>query len=292
MLANRLCHRIAALARITSMELIGPPNRGFPQLYHYEAFKVDRLRQTIAGKRLYFSNPARFNDPWDCQPHYNADAALDAQLREKLVEQYIRITRSHGAHGAPVPEDEIQQRAQRYRNDPNFLRGKIDEFSADFWGQIDRCWRIYCLSTHPNSELMWAHYAESHKGICLEFASRSPLFFQALKIAIFDMADDDAAQLMVLLTKSKAWEYEDEYRLIAIERSCLTPGAPAPRLISEDNRVELPDGSLKAVILGCLAPETTVSAVKAIIEQAPYPIALKRIIRAPNHYRLIVESAS
>lgn len=30
-------------------------------------------------------------------------------------------------------------------------------------------YRIYCLSKSKNHPLMWAHYADSYKGICLEF---------------------------------------------------------------------------------------------------------------------------
>jgi hypothetical protein len=28
---------------------------------------------------------------------------------------------------------------------------------------------IYCVSTNYDDVLMWSHYADSHKGICLEF---------------------------------------------------------------------------------------------------------------------------
>jgi hypothetical protein len=69
---------------------------GFPQLYHYQPFNADWLRQTIVDKRLYFSNPADFNDPWDCQPHFNSASAHDPAQREKHVQFYIRITRKHG----------------------------------------------------------------------------------------------------------------------------------------------------------------------------------------------------
>jgi len=202
------------------MELTGPPTTGFPQLFHYKPFKPDWLRQTIVGKRLYLSNPGRFNDPWDCQPHFNSDAANNPAQREKHVQYYVRIARNHGGN---LSEEEIQRRAQQFRDDPGFLKSKIDEFSRNFPKAIDRRYRIYCLSTEPTSELMWAHYAAQHKGICLEFTSRSKLFCQALKIAyltyypVFDMADDDdSLPLMVLLTKSGAWEYEDEYRLICV----------------------------------------------------------------------------
>jgi hypothetical protein len=30
-------------------------------------------------------------------------------------------------------------------------------------------YRVYCLSEVCDSSLMWAHYADSHQGVCLEF---------------------------------------------------------------------------------------------------------------------------
>lgn len=281
--------------RRPTLKLIGPPKTGFPNLYHYQAFRAEWLRQAIVDKRLYFSNPASFNDPWDCQPHFNSDAAFDPKSRERHVQYYIRGTRAHGANGTAVPEEEIQRRAQQFRNDPNYLRSKINDFSADFPRQIDRCWRVYCVGTRPDSELMWAHYAAKHNGICLEFTSRSPLFFQALRVRylkycpIFDMVEEnDTTALMVLLTKSSAWKYEDEYRLIALERTCVASSTPAPRLITNNGLHELPDGSLKSVIVGCLADPSTVDAVRAIIREATYPIALKRVVKIPNEYKLLV----
>jgi hypothetical protein len=103
------------------------------------------------------------------------------------------------------------------------------------------------------------------------------------------MAEDDVELgLMVLLTKSRAWRYEDEYRLIGLERSCVRPGAPAPRLITDNGLLELPDGSLRAVIVGHLADATTLDAVRRVVGEASYSIALKRMVKTPNQYKLVV----
>lgn len=130
---------------------------------------------------------------------------------------------------------------------------------------------------------MWAHYAESHKGVCLEFTSRNPLFFQALRVTyqryypVFDMAEEDAQlELLVLLTKSRAWRYEDEYRLIGLERSCVKPGASAPGLITDNSLVELPDDWLKAVIVGYLAEAATLDVARRVIGEASNPMPRDR----------------
>src|SRR5690348_1176523 len=109
-----------------SMELIGPPTTGFPDLYHYQPFNVDWLRQMIVGKKLRFSNPARFNDPWDCKPAFDSDVALDPANRERHVQYYIKITRKHGG----IPEEEIQRRAQILRDNPLKLKERIDAITS------------------------------------------------------------------------------------------------------------------------------------------------------------------
>jgi Protein of unknown function (DUF2971) len=272
------------------MELMGPPTTGFPDLHHYQPFNIDWLRTMIVGKKLRFSNPARFNDPWDCKPGFNSDAALDPVHREKQVQWYIKITRKHGS----FPEEEIQRRAQILRDNPLKLKERIDAISASYPDQMDKCWRVYCLSTHPDHELMWAHYAASHTGVCLQFKTRDHLFFQALRVnylryyPVIDVADesDEGNLRTIMLTKSRAWKYEEEYRLIAQERAYAS-GAEAP-LITDDSFLRLPDGSLQAIIVGCLAEQATVDAVRGVIGEASYPIALKRVVKLPNRYQLLV----
>jgi hypothetical protein len=203
----------------------------------------------------------------------------------------LRLAREHGDG---IPKEDIQRRAKALREDPAFLKSIIEGFSNTFPQAIDRRYRIYCVSTKSDSELMWAHYAQQHKGICLEFTSRSDLFYQALKVHYraqyprFAMADDhEDAPLMVLLTKSSAWMYEDEYRLIAQERRFAVPEAQS--LLTDNDRLTLPDRSLEAIILGCLAPEETVRATRELVQLASHPIRLKRAVKAKNQYRLLIE---
>lgn len=275
------------------MQLDQAWNTGFPQLYHYQPFDEERLSRTILGKELFFSNPAGFNDPWDCKPHYDSEAVIDAVRREEHIEEYVRITRIHGPN---LLEAEVQRRASIYRENPAFFKSTIDDFSVGFSEALAQRYRVYCLSTHPDSELMWAHYSTQHTGICLEFTARSTLCSSAYKVSYlrhypaFDFAETRGpATLMVMLTKSKAWKYESEYRLIADEKRFADPASDV--LIANDHFVALPDETLKAIILGCLAPLSTLDKLRALIKKAPYPIELKRVVKMRNQYKLQVARA-
>ena len=73
---------------------------------------------------------------------------------------------------------------------------------------------------------MWSHYADSHKGFCIGFDTEKIVkqaFGQFMKvkysdeipyISIFD--DDKGLMNKLIYIKSKAWDYEDEYRITKI----------------------------------------------------------------------------
>ena len=89
---------------------------------------------------------------------------------------------------------------------------------------------VYSLSEKNDDLLMWSHYSDAHRGLCIEFdASKSgTLFWEALKVIYQD--DYPAVNMMglgegepeefrkALLTKSNHWKYEEERRVLKDER--------------------------------------------------------------------------
>ncbi len=262
---------------------------GLDRLYHYQPFDPVQLSKIILDKALYFSNPGGFNDPWDCRPWWNTEALADPVVFDRHIDWYIMVTRKHGQN---IPENEIQQRANVFRSDPELFKGKMEEISLAIEATINERYRVYCLSSKPDSELMWAHYSNKHQGICLEFDAGNELFSQSLKLSyqedypLFDLTTETLDEnLMPLTTKSSAWKHEDEYRLIAQEEGAATPD---DTLMTRSNYIELPDGALTAIIVGCLAPDSTLKAIKKLIEQSTYSVKLKRAVRARDQYKLSI----
>jgi hypothetical protein len=72
--------------------------------------------------------------------------------------------------------------------------------------------------------LMWGHYADGHRGYCLEFdTTKDPVFTKARQVRydtalprlgneLFMTASIEAA-MKLLLTKGDCWEYEKEWRI-------------------------------------------------------------------------------
>ena len=259
------------------------------RLFHYQPFDIDRLRPIVFDRQIYFSKPANFNDPWDCKPYFNRVCLSDPDTLERYVAWYINVTRNCRPD---ISEAEIQLTAARYRLDADSFSSKIHEFSSAMAAGISEHFRVYCLSTKHSCELMWAHYADKHQGVCLEFALPNPVFDRALRVSyseaypFFDLTDSDTERnLMILLNKSIAWAYEDEYRLVSQEEY---GASQHDTLVTRDGILRLPEASLTAIIVGSLAPEATITAIKRLIVHASHPIQLRRAVRAFDRYKLDV----
>jgi hypothetical protein len=87
---------------------------------------------------------------------------------------------------------------------------------------------IFSLTSNPTDELMWAHYADSHRGIAIEydlelltrFTPKSHLHTFDVEyekgppeLGINNLASSNALQIM-LGYKSPRWSYEEEYRVL------------------------------------------------------------------------------
>ena len=112
---------------------------------------------------------------------------------------------------------------------------------------MDKNMRVASFSAEgvkPSDEiLMWSHYALKHTGMRIGFEfpvnvqrySIKPMLYNTERAA-FDISKHpintpDAEYMNVIIrTKSKAWEYEKEYRLITTSGLCYSKAPPADDL--------------------------------------------------------------
>lgn len=246
------------------------------RLYHYQCFnEPDRLARIFTEGTIYFSSPRDFNDPWDCRPCFSKSVLDDPEEYERIVQWFIRCGRTHDKS---ISEDEHVRRQQELRTNRKLLESWIDGMTSGMELAIQRQYRVYCLSIHPDSTLMWSHYAASCKGLCLEFSVRNELFCGALKIdylnryPIFNISTtDEDSDLRPLLTKSAIWKYEDEFRLIASEQPFVFPGVPT----TNQGFLALPEGALQSVIVGELMPAPNRELVRSLVKESGWNVSLK-----------------
>lgn len=83
----------------------------------------------------------------------------------------------------------------------------------------------------------------------------------------------------VLLTKSREWAYEDEYRVLARDEDA----DPTFSLRTAKDYLQLTAGALTGIIAGSKAD---VGAIQAVVAESGCDIPLRRAVRMPNRYHL------
>ncbi len=251
---------------------------GIPFLYHYEGFNPEHLAATLQKNVIHCSDPRNLNDPWDCKPVFDPHALDDPTVLEREI-----------AWGQGHPAKHLW--AAKMRSDPEFRVSFMMSASPPIEAMLARR-RIYCLTPKPDSTLMWSHYAENHRGVCLEFNVANDLFRRACEViyrkdyprwAPCDIHEKPGRVMELILTKLSDWLYEEEYRLVSIE-------APAPDFLCPyGDFFRLPDGALGSVIIGCQADH---HAIAEVVRKCAPVLTIKQAVRTGNLYRVTISDYS
>jgi hypothetical protein len=94
---------------------------------------------------------------------------------------------------------------------------------------------------------------------------------------------DNADDISPFYIKSADWSYEEEYRLIAQEKSKAIAGGT---LMTENGIYRLPPSTLKSIILGSQAPEITQTRITAMIKSSGKDVSLRRAKCLPDRFQL------
>ena len=261
------------------------------RLFHYTSFtKPERIARVFTENTIYCSNPKDFNDPWDCCPCFSKEVLNDPKEYDRIVKWSALCDRKYNRS---LSEREHKLREQELRSNRKLLEWMIDETTSDMEKAIQSQYRVFCLSIHPDSPLMWSHYGGKHQGICLEFSVRNTLFCAALQVEymnsypMFNLSDvDEGVDLKSLVVKSCMWSYEDEFRLVATESRYTFPNVPT----ANNGFVSLPKGALQSVIIGCQMTERDRDMVRSLVLNSGWDVGLKKARIIPDRYELEIHS--
>lgn len=184
---------------------------------------------------------------------------------------------------------------------PQFNQKVRERLHGDVPGMIG----ILCLSRSERHPLMWAHYADCHRGVMLEFDEFHPSFkrrrsaddeFGYLRGVVYSDTrptiryenTDDAFQHLAL-TKALEWAYEQEVRLS-------WPLEQADEIIERDGATPIhllnyPPGALKSVTLGCKGDTQSLDALEGLLDDQPAAshVALRRARMDDHAFALVYE---
>ena len=242
---------------------------------------VEYLEKTISHSEIFFSKPALFNDPFDCRPSFLFEAS-----EKEMIDYYNRALKKH----RPYFNREKRRREARLKSrDRERIPGSpemIKRIQALHTEKIAEKIGVLCLSTGRDDILMWSHYADSHRGICLEFDGHSEFFARAHevrylsvrpKINPFRQSDVQMTE-SALLTKAKHWEYEQEWRLIEYTNG---PGV-----------YRFPSEALTGVVLGAQISADHKEKVIGWVAARDGPVKLYQSSPSDSSFSLNIEEVS
>ena len=198
-------------------------------VYKYRGGSFKRDLQSLKNDTFWASNTKQLNDPYE--------GFISIKDYQQQLNNLKNIFSQHRAHLTLIEQS---------------LKNIID--------MKDTKLGILSLSKRYDDELLWAHYANSHKGFCIEYDLDRLLSKQNPKHRFFDIQYSDKipnldfSQLLgqndpdilikkMLGYKSKRWEYEQELRIITENQGINT----------YDYR------AVKAIYFGLKTPKPTIS---------------------------------
>ena len=209
------------------------------------------VERIVLHNELYFAPAAKFNDPFDLRPSLSFEAT-----HEERVKAFIRLASTRKPGLTPVQIEAEAERLVAAAFDPANFAGTAASMGRGLTGVLTEHVGGFCASGKRDDILMWSHYADSHRGICLEFDEACPLFAAAQQVKyskfrspINRYSDDyDAMAEKALLTKSDHWKYEAEWRSLRLDEG---PGT-----------VRFAPEHLTGIVIGACATNATVERVK------------------------------
>lgn len=172
--------------------------------YQFQSLKKEKDKEgndivyaieNLANNQLYFSDPTRFNDPFDCKYDIEMKGTSKQWIDycQKLGHNHIRVLRllDDGIkNGYIAKQDDLytcdliklmylsveigltsEEDYLVYGNPIRKSRMQIAREMNDFIKNT-HSYGICCFTETPDNILMWSHYTDYHQGICIRFRSR------------------------------------------------------------------------------------------------------------------------
>lgn len=256
------------------------------RLYKYRPFNKNTLKLILEGE-LFFSKPKDFNDPFD-----------------SYIDEIIEGT-----------DDDFNQYLKRImKNDQNIndIMKRIKNKEINFINFLEKnksqnYFNIFCFSRNYNNILMWSHYADEHKGICIGFnishvdensltlkckenyidinktkgfnnlpvfhvvySKERPVPYNIIKSKHQELRD-------FIYSKSIDWKYEEEYRIVLQDDV----------LLSNPVKIEL--NEIKEIIFGLRMDDKEKIMLKKLIKSNIDDIDIYEMVKTNRSYEIVRE---
>lgn len=296
-----------------------------PQIYKYTP--LAGLKATLEHRSFKLSRPSDFNDPIDMYLQETIGQNMEEFLEDLKKEFHdylvngIKDRPSHNPRYSGIlnfmhqaidraPEDQKEKILEELLNTPtehmydfDRLRKTNDEVTA----AINTAFSfdaVFCSTTDSNNLLMWAHYADHHRGAVIEYtpnvekdsvflvskpvqySKERPLPYKDAAAMVTGLEKNPSETVRdiverLIYTKSEEWAYEREYRLFVA--FMLRPG-------QEFATLKFHPEELTGIYFGCRMPDEEIRQMQTAAEDLNPAVRLYRSIIAPKEYGVIYEA--
>lgn len=206
-----------------------------PPLYRYRSLSTHAIDDIINNK-ITLNSIGEFNDVFDGAIHqYGTMEEIEAAAEAWWTEMENHRIAAHLPDGLLRRDDIVKPYIEHLKTESRLKFRELDYLGT----------YVCCFSKENSSTLMWAHYADSNKGLCIEYdfnklpiqrgdllrKSIFPVAYTSEPIDVRDLLSEagsqiyqyplDAAILCTALNKASMWQYEQEWRIVWVLASAL-----------------------------------------------------------------------
>lgn len=267
-------------------------------------------RKNLASSTIWLATPDTYNDPFDCVLQFSVPN-MAAAFEKGFIDAFM------AGNQLDIPPENVTKVKQSPTPLQTFLQNITGEGQAganakqaaaliskaipgyinstkDFLQALRTIAQVCSFSAVHDSILMWSHYADNHRGFCVEYAldqfDSNDAFLKNLYPVAYsnDLSDltpwaerlvsgeagdlDIGSLLLGVIQKFTGWQYEQEWRYIRFQEPP-----------NEDRNRSMPLPS--RVFLGAKAQPSTTEAIAAICEEKNIP--LWQMSMSSDRYELV-----
>ena len=224
------------------------------RIYKYRC-DTDYSRDNLKTDTVWMASPESYNDPYDCALLLPPDTLLRL-IEASVVDPFVAATKLEGiipraeiekAKKSARPLESIAEHVQLLGSDAmDFWKSRAGSYSSALArhaqetvsniAALRKLAKLCSFSATSDSLLMWSHYANHHKGFCIEYdleplkpdhPFRHNLYPVVYSKHLYDLTpfavgltarDRQKFQPMLpligMLHKFEGWEYENEWRMV------------------------------------------------------------------------------
>lgn len=232
-------------------------------LYKFSSLEI--AETILLTSTLRFSNPSRFNDPFDCDI---SRVTFEFPVEDTNVKREIEIIKTEIYPNLNFTDQHFEE---------GFKHAQIDKIKRS---------SVCCFSRVNDNLLLWAHYANKHLGACLVFDNTVLDKFENIptdnltqvivEYKNFEPANYFKDQILALKTlfgtKSADWSYEEEFRLI---------------LLAQEGLFKFKPNFLKGIIFGLKVSDQEIARIRTACTREKINVFFKKAIRSSDQVKII-----